>query len=722
MKNLLRKTSAIVLVLALVLGMTPAVYAADEYTITFKSQGSTEVDEATTDDGKLEELSEITQIAEVEEYTINFQSQGGSEVDAVTTVNGKLEELPETTKTAEVGSYEFVGWYDDTVAGQKITTETVFTEDTTVYARWSYSSGSTYTSNGKTRTILTTDGEVDDCTSFVRFLTFANEYDIEGIVLTSSQFHWSGNGDDVEAYRWMGTDWVYEWIDAYSEGYPNLVQHAEGYPTPEYLRSVTKVGNISNKGEMEEHTEGAKLIKDVLMDTTDSRQVVIQAWGGPNSIAAALKWIEDEYKPNGSDTETWEEIYRRVSDKAILSLLLDQDGTAFEYIHKNWPEIETWQYHCDDMSNAAAFAYMWNSVLPDSMKEKLQGSWVGENLQIPYLDTAEGSLAGHIFTVNNGKNSPDGANTSGDESATYNWVADGDSVGFFNLIEVGLRSTEDATWGGWGGRMELIDPSTYQQEMYNSWTGETTLGDVGYVQTGWGCAGGYLSEDVSRYYMSVYDNNTEDFVDYGNITNKDPVTRYVDAMQSEFAARAEWLVTENYEDANHAPVVSVDTALDLTATAGQEIVINGSAADPDGDNVDLYWMYYWDAGTYGKDVAFEDDGNGKIIFNVPEDAQPGDTIHMVLTGTDDGNGDFGISRYQRVIVTVAEATEEPEPNEPEKPVAPSEPDKPVAPSESIDGNPETGDNSGVMIWVTMIVISLIGVTVYVLGKKRKYTA
>ncbi|WDQ15165.1 nucleoside hydrolase-like domain-containing protein [Rhodopirellula sp. P2] len=40
------------------------------------------------------------------------------------------------------------------------------------------------------RILVTTDGEIDDECSMVRFLLYANEFDIEGIVTSSSQYHW----------------------------------------------------------------------------------------------------------------------------------------------------------------------------------------------------------------------------------------------------------------------------------------------------------------------------------------------------------------------------------------------------------------------------------------------------------------------------------------------------------------------------------------------------
>lgn len=53
----------------------------------------------------------------------------------------------------------------------------------------------------KTRVIVTSDGEIDDECSMVRFLLYANEWDVEGIITTSSQYHWRG-------HKWAGDDWI----------------------------------------------------------------------------------------------------------------------------------------------------------------------------------------------------------------------------------------------------------------------------------------------------------------------------------------------------------------------------------------------------------------------------------------------------------------------------------------------------------------------------------
>jgi hypothetical protein len=77
----------------------------------------------------------------------------------------------------------------------------------------------------KPRVIATSDGEIDDECSLVRFLLYANEWDVEGIITSSSQYHWQG-------HRWAGDDWAVPYLNAYAKVYPNLVKHDPRYPTP----------------------------------------------------------------------------------------------------------------------------------------------------------------------------------------------------------------------------------------------------------------------------------------------------------------------------------------------------------------------------------------------------------------------------------------------------------------------------------------------------------
>lgn len=73
------------------------------------------------------------------EFTITFKGNGGTpSVTSMTTIDQKLPELPTATHS---GRYSFDGWYSAESGGTKITTATVFYENTTVYAHWTYIGG-----------------------------------------------------------------------------------------------------------------------------------------------------------------------------------------------------------------------------------------------------------------------------------------------------------------------------------------------------------------------------------------------------------------------------------------------------------------------------------------------------------------------------------------------------------------------------------------------------
>ena len=73
------------------------------------------------------------------EFIVTFDGNGGTpSVVSMTTTNQKLTSLPSASRS---GSYSFDGWYTDKSGGTKITTDTVFHANTTVYAHWTYIGG-----------------------------------------------------------------------------------------------------------------------------------------------------------------------------------------------------------------------------------------------------------------------------------------------------------------------------------------------------------------------------------------------------------------------------------------------------------------------------------------------------------------------------------------------------------------------------------------------------
>ena len=73
------------------------------------------------------------------EFIVTFDGNGGTpSVGSMTTTNQKLSSLPSASRS---GSYTFDGWYTEKSGGTKITKDTVFHANTTVYAYWTYTGG-----------------------------------------------------------------------------------------------------------------------------------------------------------------------------------------------------------------------------------------------------------------------------------------------------------------------------------------------------------------------------------------------------------------------------------------------------------------------------------------------------------------------------------------------------------------------------------------------------
>lgn len=96
-------------------------------------------------------------------YTITFYPNGGTladdEEEATTNEHGKLDKLP----TPERNRYRFDGWFTEKDGGKKVSENTVFETDTTVYAHWTRTSsggGSSHRYDGYITVIDSKNGDV----------------------------------------------------------------------------------------------------------------------------------------------------------------------------------------------------------------------------------------------------------------------------------------------------------------------------------------------------------------------------------------------------------------------------------------------------------------------------------------------------------------------------------------------------------------------------------
>ena len=75
------------------------------------------------------------------EFIVTFDAGDGTpSIGSMTTTNQKLSSLPSASRS----KHSFDGWYTEKIGGTKITTDTVFSANTTVYAHWTYTGGGYY--------------------------------------------------------------------------------------------------------------------------------------------------------------------------------------------------------------------------------------------------------------------------------------------------------------------------------------------------------------------------------------------------------------------------------------------------------------------------------------------------------------------------------------------------------------------------------------------------
>lgn len=440
----------------------------------------------------------------------------------------------------------------------------------------------------KTRIIITSDAEIDDECSFVRCLLYANDFDIEGIISTSSQYH-------AHDHNWAGDDWYVKYLDAYTEVYPNLLKHDSCYPVPDSLKAITYLGNVSTEGDMEEPTPGSQQIVKVLLDTSDVRPVWLTAWGGMNTIARALKSIEEEYP----DTMAY------VANKIRFFFIWEQDNTFQTYIKPVWGKYQIPTIISDQF---IALFYKWKEYIPDEQQQYLVGSWMNENIKNDH-----GPLCALYQSLDNG-----------------DFRSEGDSPSFMHAIPTGLRNLENPGWGGWAGRYTRVRDNIWLDPV--SEPGYQYPEGRWYTSTAWG---------RTRLKLGIPDDSLL-------IAYLRPVWRWMEAFQNDFASRADWCV-KAFEEANHPPVVKLAHGLDLLAMPGDTVYLSASGTnDPDSDELHYRWWYYPEAGFYDGTIEIRESEKQDAFFAVPGNFCKGQSIHIICEVTDSGSPP--LTRYQRVVV------------------------------------------------------------------------
>ncbi|MEK7399442.1 MAG: nucleoside hydrolase-like domain-containing protein, partial [Candidatus Poribacteria bacterium] len=196
--------------------------------------------------------------------------------------------------------------------------------------------------------------------------------------------------------------------------------------------------------------------------------------------------------------------------------------------------------------------------------------------------------------------------------ANYTIPKEGDTMSFMHLIPNGLHNVQHPEWGNWSGRY------SFNCELGMWWCDQ----------------------------QDTYEGNT----------NRDnTLKRWAVHLQNDFKTRADWCITECFNDANHEPIphlqgdASRDVLL-IDTHAGKNLVLTAEGSnDPDGNNLSYQWVYYSEASTYKGEVTIEDSNKVNCIIKIPPDAVE-KTVHIILQVTDDG--DVPLTRYRRAIIRI----------------------------------------------------------------------
>lgn len=273
----------------------------------------------------------------------------------------------------------------------------------------------------KPRVIVLTDveNEPDDAMSMVRFLTYSNQFDVEGLVATTS-IH---QKNKVASWR------IREIVEAYGKVQPNLLLHEKGYPSSESLLALTKDGRADCGMQAvgkEMDSDGSELIiKSV--DRVDTRPVWVLVWGGPNCLAQALWKVKN--------TRNAKELEKFVAKLRVYTIS-DQDDSG-PWLRKTFPKL----FYIASPGFHALGGYhhaTWTGISGD----KFHGRFAGGNFKIvdnPWLDT-------HIRSKG----------ALGKQYPFAKFLMEGDSPSFLYLINNGLGSSENPNWGSWGDRKSVV--------------------------------------------------------------------------------------------------------------------------------------------------------------------------------------------------------------------------------------------------------------------------
>lgn len=446
----------------------------------------------------------------------------------------------------------------------------------------------------KPRIIVLTDieNEPDDAMSLVRFLTYANQWEVHGLIATTS----------IHQQKEIATWRIKEIVEAYGEVRSNLEKHEQGYPAEADLLSLIREGfpdyGMNAVGEGKDSPGSELIIQKV--DASDQPTWVL-VWGGPNCLAQALWRVKED--------RSKAELKRFVS-KIRVYTISDQDDSG-PWMRKSFPDlfyIVSPGFHRYGGYHHAT----WSGISGDFFHARCDGgdyslvenSWLDRNIR------SKGPM---------GKQYP---------YMTY--LMEGDSPSFMFLIENGLNDPDHPDFGGWGGRYEYYQPKYekwfLEPETRPIWTNaaDEVLGHDGRWHTTnhatiWRWRAHYQNDFAARMDWTISDYDE---------ANHPPVP-VLDHDQY-LKAKAGDKVSLSAESSSDPDGDSLSFKWFLYGEPGSFVVSTARTGDP---------------------LKINNDDKPNAWFIAPKKARMGE-MHIILQVTDHGSP--RLTRYKRIIIDVHE--------------------------------------------------------------------
>lgn len=444
--------------------------------------------------------------------------------------------------------------------------------------------------------VLTDIGnEPDDAMSLVRFLVYSNQWDVEGLVATTS----------VHQQNRVLPERIRRIVRAYGRVRDNLEMHEPGFPTAEHLLAVVREGRpafgMKAVGEGMDSPGSDSLI--AFADRDDSRPLWVTVWGGPNVLAQALWKVRA--------TRTAEDLAAFVA-KLRIHTISDQDDSG-PWIRREFPDlfyIASPGYHAGGAYHFAT----WSGISGD----RFHGRFVGADFSL----VSNEWLDEHIRAKG-----PLGA-----EYPQVEYLMEGDSPSFLFLVNNGLNSPGHPDWGGWGGRYEFYTPRRQkwmvEPETRPFWSDavDEVMGADGNWHTGnqatiWRWRAAYQNDFAARMDWTIHDRAD---------ANHPPVPAL-----------------------GHADRLKAKRGERIELSAAGTVDPDGDALDFEWFYYPEPGTFTTSSGTSGNPLTIADSDRPRASFVVPAGrVLRSGTMHIVLAVTDRGSPP--LTRYKRVIVEVEE--------------------------------------------------------------------